>query len=174
MEDLELISFNDPRLRKPPAEFDFEKDDALEVSKNLHVAMVKSGGIGISANQLGLDMKVFVIDKIGEMPGKTFFNPELIGVSNETDVMKEGCLSYPGLWLMIKRPVRCVIKYCNEKNEEIVEEFNGIPARVILHEYDHMVGQNFTMRASKLKIQRALKGLDKKVKNYKRKNSYVR
>jgi peptide deformylase len=88
--------------------------------------------------------------------------------------MKEGCLSYPGLWLMIRRPVTCALKYYNEENEEVVEEFSGIPARVVLHEYDHMVGQNFTMRASKLKIQRALKSMDKKVKNYKRKNSNVR
>lgn len=174
MEDLQLISFNDPLLKKIPADFDFEENDAKDISEKLHVAMVKTGGIGISANQVGLDMKVFVINKIGDMPGKTFFNPELIGVSNQTTVMREGCLSYPGLWLMIKRPVTCALKYYNEDNEEIVEEFSGIPARVILHEYDHMVGQNFTMRASKLKIQRALKSMDKKVKNYKRKNSNVR
>jgi peptide deformylase len=60
----------------------------------------------------------------------------------------------------------CILKYQNEKGEEIIEEFKGVSARVILHEYDHMLGQNFTMRASSLKIQRALKSLDKKVKNY--------
>ena len=82
--------------------------------------------------------------------------------------MREGCLSYPGLWLMIKRPQGAIFKYQNEKGEEVVEEFKGIPARVMLHEYDHMLGQNFTMRASSLKIGMALKKLDKKIKNFKR------
>jgi peptide deformylase len=59
----------------------------------------------------------------------------------------------------------------NEEGEELIEEFGGVPARVILHEFDHMVGQNFTMRASSLKINRALKSLDKKVKAYRRGNA---
>jgi peptide deformylase len=72
MEDLELISFTDPLLKKAPADFNFEENDAKDISEKLHVAMVKTGGIGISANQVGLDMKVFVINKIDDMPGKTF------------------------------------------------------------------------------------------------------
>ncbi len=168
MEDLELIPFADPLLKKAPELFDFEKEDAKEISERLFIAMKKCGGIGISANQVGLDMRVFVVGNVEGMQEKAVFNPELLSVGSQTIPMREGCLSYPGLWLMIRRPVSCVLKYMNEEGEELVEEFGGVPARVILHEFDHMVGQNFTMRASSLKINRALKSLDKKVKAYRR------
>lgn len=167
MEELKLISFNDPLLKKEPELFDFEKEDAKTISERLFIAMKQTGGVGISANQVGLDMKVFVIGGSG-LDEKAIFNPELLSVGKEVVTMREGCLSYPGLWLNLTRPTSCVLKYQDENGEEVVEEFGGIPARVILHEYDHMVGQNFTQRASSLKIQRALKHLDKKVKKFSR------
>lgn len=167
MEKLKLISFNDPLLKREPAPFDFEKEDAKEIKSRLLVAMKETGGVGLSANQVGLDMKVFVIGGSG-LEEKAIFNPELLSVGKNAVTMREGCLSYPGLWLNLTRPNTCVLKYQDENGEEVIEEFGGIPARVILHEYDHMVGQNFTMRASSLKIQRALKHLDKKVKKFSR------
>jgi len=172
MEELKLLPFTDPRLKIPPTEFDFDNDDAEKLSEQLFIAMYKAGGVGLSANQVGIDKKVFVIGGKG-LDEKAIFNPELVDVSDETSSLKEGCLSYPGLWLMIKRPVGCIFKYYDEKGNETVEEFKGIPARVMLHEYDHMLGQNFTMRASSLKIQRALKKLDKKVKRYKKEKNNV-
>lgn len=162
MEKLELISFNDPLLKKVPELFDFEKDDAKELSKQLLVAMREFGGVGLSANQVGFDKKVFVIGGAG-MDDKAIFNPELLSVGKSGITMREGCLSYPGLWLNLTRPDTCVLKYKDVNGEEVIEEFGGVYARVVLHEFDHMVGQNFTMRASALKIERALKALDKKV-----------
>lgn len=162
MEKEKLISFTDPLLKKAPELFDFEKEDAKEVSKRLIAGMKQFGGVGLSANQIGLDMRVFVIGGSG-LQEKAFFNPELLTVSQTGVTMREGCLSYPGLWLNLTRPDSCTLKYQDENGEEIIEEFGGVYARVVLHEYDHMVGQNFTMRASSLKIQRALKALDKKV-----------
>lgn len=173
MRELKLLPFGDPKLRTPPKEFDFESEDAGELKKDLFAAMYKEGGVGLSANQVGLDYKVFVMGGQG-VESKVVFNPVLMNVSDEVVTLKEGCLSYPGLWLMIKRPVGAIFKYQDEKGEEVIEEFKGIPARVMLHEYDHMLGQNFTMRASGLKIQRALKQLDKKVKRFKQKNGVLR
>lgn len=157
-----LISFNDPLLKRAPELFDFEKDDAKEISKRLILGMKQFGGVGLSANQIGLDMRVFVIGGSG-LQEKAFFNPELLTVSKTGVTMREGCLSYPGLWLNLTRPDACTLKYQDANGEVVIEEFGGVYARVVLHEYDHMVGQNFTMRASSLKIQRALKALDKKV-----------
>ena len=157
-----LISFNDPLLKKAPELFDFEKDDAKEISNRLILGMKQFGGVGLSANQIGLDMRAFVIGGSG-LQEKTFFNPELLTVSKTGVTMREGCLSYPGLWLNLTRPDACTLKYQDVNGEVVIEEFGGVYARVVLHEYDHMVGQNFTMRASSLKIQRALKALDKKV-----------
>jgi len=162
MEKEKLISFTDPLLKKEPERFDFEKDDAKEISKRLILGMKQFGGVGLSANQIGLDMRVFVIGGSG-LQEKAFFNPELLTVSKTGVTMREGCLSYPGLWLNLTRPDACSLKYQDENGEVVIEEFGGVYARVVLHEYDHMVGQNFTMRASSLKIQRALKALDKKV-----------
>ena len=166
MEELELLPFADPKLKTPPKEFDFESDDAEQLSEQLFIAMRKFGGVGLSANQVGLDKKVFVIGG-KNIEEKAVFNPRLVEVSDEMVSIREGCLSYPGLWLMISRPNKALFSYKDESGEEVVEEFSGIPARIMLHEYDHMLGQNFTMRASKLKIDRALKKLDKKVKRYK-------
>ena len=166
MEELKLLPFVDPKLKMPPDIFNFEKENAEEISEHLFIAMRKLGGVGLSANQVGLNKRMFVIGGSSNISEKVIINPDLLSVSDKTTIMKEGCLSYPGLWLLIKRPMGCILKYQNEKGEEIIEEFKGVSARVILHEYDHMLGQNFTMRASSLKIQRALKSLDKKVKHY--------
>ena len=99
---------------------------------------------------------------------KAFFNPLIVGVGDEKEAMKEGCLSFPGLWLMVSRPKQCMIKYQDETGEEKIETYEGVTSRVIQHEFDHMLGYNFTMRVSKLKMDRALKSIDKKVKKYQR------
>lgn len=64
---------------------------------------------------------------------------------------------------MVKRPTKCTLKYQNENGDEVVEEFLDLAARVVLHEYDHMLGQNFTQRVSKMKLDRAIKAQKKKV-----------
>lgn len=166
MTELKLIPFADPTLKTEPSLFDFENGNAEEISERLFITMKKTGGVGLSANQVGLDMKVFVIGGTN-IPERAIFNPVLMNVSNDTSTMREGCLSYPGLWLTITRPAGCILKYQDENGNETVEEFKGIPARIVLHEYDHMIGKNFSMRASKLKIERAVKALDKKVKLFK-------
>ena len=169
VDELELIPFNDPLLKRKPTPFDFEKDNAKEIKEKLLARMEELGGVGLSANQVGLDMAVFVMgDNQPDGMSKAFFNPEILGVSDDKESMREGCLSFPMLWLMISRPVQCMIKYYDEEGEEKMETYEGVTSRVIQHEYDHMLGQNFTMRASKIKLDRALKAIDKKVKKYRR------
>ena len=169
MEDLVLLPFNDDLLKRPPKPFDFDKDDPKEIKDKLIGKMRELGGVGLSANQVGLDMAVFVIGD-GQIDGlqKAFFNPLIVGVGDEKEAMKEGCLSFPGLWLMVSRPKQCMIKYQDETGEEKIETYEGVTSRVIQHEFDHMLGYNFTMRVSKLKMDRALKSIDKKVKKYQR------
>ena len=172
---LKLIDPMNDLLKRAPAKFDFEKDDPIQVKEDLLEAMEWVGGVGLSANQVGLDMAVFVIgDGQEEGATKAFYNPEIVGCSKDEDVMKEGCLSFPGLWLMVKRPKQVVIKYYDEDNEEKIETYEGVAARVILHEYDHMLGANFTMRVSKLKLERAFKALEKKIKKHQRRMKHTR
>ena len=168
--ELDLIPFFDPLLKTNPSPFDFEKDDAKDLKAKLLKKMYDLGGVGLSANQVGIDKAVFVIGDGNKEEGleKIFINPEIVGVGEDKESMKEGCLSFPGLWLMVSRPTQVAIKYWDEEGEEFVETYQGVTARVILHEYDHMIGQNFTMRGTKLKLDRAMKALDKKVKKYQR------
>lgn len=149
-------------LRTPPELFDFEKDGdkAQEIADKMSEAMVKFGGIGLSANQVGLNARMFVMrteDK-GIVP---FFNPELTKVSQETDLMKEGCLSFPDIYLMIKRSTTIELKYQDVKGEEQVIMLDGLAARCVQHEIDHLNGVLFLQRASRLKLERALKARPK-------------
>lgn len=172
--DLHLLKFNDPFLQRVPAPFRFEDMDqhggfnATELKERLLEVMYRDGGVGLSANQVGINAAVFVMGDKASNFEKIFINPKIIGVGEEQESIREGCLSFPGLYLMVKRPTKCAIQYFDEEGEEIVEEYQGVSARVILHEYDHMLGQNFTMRVSRVKLERALKALQKKVKKHQR------
>jgi peptide deformylase len=169
-----LLPMTDSSLSKIPEPVDLEKEDLKQLKADLLESMYHFGGIGLSANQVGIDKKFFVLgselvtDEEENKFEKSFFNPTLLTVSEEEESVKEGCLSYPGLWLMVKRPVQCTIKYYNSEGEEIVETYEGVSARVILHEYDHMLGMNFTQRVSKLKLERGLKAAEKKFKKHQR------
>jgi len=177
-EKLELLQITDDRLKVAPKEFDFDSHDAKEYSSVLMRKMIELGGVGLSANQVGLDMKVFTMGikhpDSGEELRRTLFNPVLIAVGNEQAVIKEGCLSIPGLYLHVKRPTECTMTYTNEEGEEKTETYRGIAARVALHEFDHMLGRNFMHRVSKFKLNRAMTALEKKVNKFNRGQSNVR
>ena len=93
-----------------------------------------------------------------------FFNPELTRVSQETDLLKEGCLSFPDIYLMIKRPRVCEMKYQDADGNEHSTMLDGVGARCAQHEIDHLNGIVFLQRASKLKLERALKSRPKERK----------
>ena len=158
----ELIEEASKVLRTPPPVFDFEnpKEDPKEIEKNMAEAMETFGGIGLSANQVGLPYRMFVM-RTADSGIKAFFNPELTAVSQETDLMKEGCLSFPDLYLMIKRSKVVELKYQDADGEEHTLQLDGIGARCVQHEIDHLNGIVFLQRASRLKIERALKARPK-------------
>lgn len=148
-------------LRQPPLEFDFENppEDPKEIEKNMAEAMDKFGGLGLSANQVGLPYRMFVMRT--QDGTQAFFNPELTKVSQETDLLKEGCLSFPDIYLMIKRSKVVEMKYQDADGEEHLTTLDGIGARCVQHEIDHLNGILFLQRASSLKLERALKARPK-------------
>lgn len=148
-------------LRQPPLEFDFENPthDPKEVEQKLSEAMEKFGGIGLSANQVGLDVRMFVMRTQDGI--QAFFNPELTRISQETDLLKEGCLSFPDIYLMIKRSKVVEMKYFDADGEEHITSLEGLGARCVQHEIDHLNGIIFLQRASKMKLERALKSRPK-------------
>lgn len=168
----ELIEEASNVLRTPPPEFDFEnpKEDPKEIEKNLAEAMDKFGGIGLSANQVGLPYRVFVM-KTADKGTVAFFNPKITRASQETDLMKEGCLSFPDLYLMIKRSSGIEFEYQDSDGEKHTLILEGMGARVVQHELDHLNGIVFLQRASRLKIERALKA---RPKEKKRREEYQR
>lgn len=163
LKNLQLVEFGDKALKTKPAPFDFEKYDAEEVCKAIFNKQMQLNGAGLSANQVGLDMQVFTFGD-GKDLVRYIINPEIVDLSDEYVTMREGCLSLPGVWLNLKRPVDVTARYQRTDGSWATEKFLQIAARVFLHEYDHMLGQNFTQRASKLKLDMALKKIQSKAK----------
>ena len=162
---MELIKFTDPALRKVPETFDFETQNAQELADTLWEESRRLRGLGLSANQVGIDSKVFVMGS-DDTNRKNVFNPHVISVSKETELAREGCLSYPGLWLSVKRPKQVTISYQTVDGTHVVETFVGLQARIAQHEFDHMEGLNFSDHVSQLKLDMALKSLNKRARKY--------
>ena len=164
---MKLIHAPNSWLDKQVAEFDFEKHDAVEISDRMIDLMVKEGGLGLAANQVEFDGQIFVM-RPTLFDAKTPFeaiNPGITAVSEETEIGPEGCLSYPGLWLDVKRPVAISAKYFDRTGKECTIDLYDLDARCFLHEYDHLQGITFTDRVSKLKLDRARKKQQKRLKN---------
>lgn len=153
-EELKLIHFADPRLKTPPAPFDFENEHpekAQQLASLLYDKMLEFGGVGLSANQVGLNYRVFVF---GNADNHTvMFNPTVVAVSKETSTMEEGCLSFPGFFLTLKRPRDVVLSWQDAVGAIQTAKYTGLAARVILHEYDHMEGVSFVDHASNFKLR---------------------
>ena len=153
--EIKLIPPSDPRVQSAIAPFsdDMLKDegfkDRKELSDSMFTAMKKYGGIGLTCNQVGLPFNMFVLgDHVGLENGLKMacFNPIIISTGVEEVAMKEGCLTFPFVFLMITRPRKIVVKYEDENKVDHKVKLDGFPARVFLHEFDHMEGINFTQR----------------------------
>ena len=177
-----LIPPSDPRLLMQIAPFmddtleQFGFADRKELSKVMYDNMVKYGGLGLSANQVGLPYRMFVMGghpQVEDGKVRTVFNPLINDVSPESINLKEGCLSFPFLFLSIKRPKWCSVRYTDENGEEIEETLHGMSARIFMHENEHMNGYVFTDLVSKLKLERAEKSKQKMIKEIKRRQSGI-
>lgn len=149
---LNLVSPHDPRLRQPTQRFDFDNPpmDPKELIDNLVETMVAKRGVGLSANQVGLPYSVFVIGH-PDVPEDiiTVFNPTIVSEDNHIVLAEEGCLSFEGLFVKIKRPESIRARFTNERGETDTIRLSGFTARAFQHEYDHLQGIVFTDIASK-------------------------
>lgn len=164
--DFKLLDENDIRLRQSPAKFIFTSIElAKDMADKLFETMIEHNGIGLSANQVGINMQFFVMGS-ADSARRYVFNPEILEISDDEVLIKEGCLSFPGMFLPIKRPSWIKVRYQNEFGEIQIETFTGLTARVFLHEFDHMMGKVFTEKVSKLKLDLANKKRAKFLKRY--------
>ena len=121
--------------------------DRGKLSYTLTENMFHHNGVGLSANQIGIKERAFVM--ISDMESQdtlTCFNPKIVKESKEMVTMEEGCLSYPEVFLDIPRPETIVVKYEDEGKELHKIKLTGFIARIFQHEYDHMEGIDFTQR----------------------------
>jgi len=166
---MELIYAPSDWLQKKVQPFDFDKTNAVETAQKMVDIMGNSRGIGLSANQVGLDAQIFVMQPTRHKEIKDPFaviNPVVQKISEETSLEYEGCLSYPNLILKISRPSKLVASFLDADAKECIIELDGYDARCFLHEYDHLQGIDFTDRVSKLKLDMAKKKKKKLEKRY--------
>ena len=121
--------------------------DRHHLSRVLIENMIHHNGIGISANQIGIWERAFaMVRDLENNEVMVCFNPRIIKSYTEEVEMEEGCLSYPELFLKIKRPDKIVVKYEDEDKKTHKLKLQGLASRVFQHEYDHMEGIDFTQR----------------------------
>jgi len=172
----ELIPPSDPRVNTMIAPFndnllkEYNLKDRKELSDKMFEVMIKYGGIGLTCNQIGLPFNMFVMgghSKIENGKKYTCINPKIVSASEEQILFKEGCLTFPFLFLAIKRPKTVVVQYETVEGGEVEETLDGMFSRIYQHEYDHTLGRVFTERVSKLKLDLAKKKADKIMKRLK-------
>ena len=156
---LDLLPEDHPVLHKEPLPwvFDPPQADPKLMYDVMLENMVYHRGLGLSANQIGMPVKVFSMRIDDTDMAIVCFNPEILEESDEMVIMEEGCLSYPLLYLKKKRPEKLSVKYQNADGDTIDAHFEGLAARVFHHEMDHMEGKTFLDGVSKIKLQSARK-----------------
>ena len=156
-----LIEAENPimKVRLSGCRPDLDRD---EIERKLIDSMEHYQGIGLSANQIGIMERVFVMySDVKKRETIICFNPEVTIYSDTKILMDEGCLTYPGLWLKVKRSDNVGVQYEDKTGEIQRQSMLGLECRIFLHEYDHMEGTDFTQKVSKLRLKRAQKRLSK-------------
>jgi len=153
----EIVKYPNSVLRKKCQEVKVITPEIKELGWDMVEAMQEKEGVGLAAPQVGETKRIIVVQ--AERP-LVFFNPKIIKKTKETEVAEEGCLSFPGLWLKVKRAKGVEIEVLDQNGEKIRIKVDGFPARVFQHEIDHLDGVLFIDRISfwqRLKIRKKLK-----------------
>jgi len=156
---LPIIAYGDPVLRQKAKEIDADYPDLKILIENMFETMYAASGVGIAAPQIGLPIRLFVIDATPYQEDepylkdfkKVFINAEILEETGDSWLSSEGCLSIPDIREDISRQPTVTIRYLDENWQEHEETYSGLAARVIQHEYDHIEGKLFTDKLSPLR-----------------------
>ncbi len=163
---LPIIGYGDPVLRKVGEDISAEYPNLKETISNMYETMYNACGVGLAAPQVGLAVRLFIVDtnpfsddedlnptEQKELKGfkRTFINAKIIKEEGDEWAFNEGCLSIPDIREDVYRKERITVEYCEEDFVMKTEVFDGLIARVIQHEYDHIEGILFTDKISSLK-----------------------
>ena len=161
-----IVAYGDPVLRKEAKEISKDYPKLEDVISNMWETMYNAAGVGLAAPQVGLPIRIFMVDtepfsddpdfneaEQKELAGfkQTFINAQIIEETGDEWSFNEGCLSIPNVREDVFRPENVTIEYYDENFKKHTETFNGLIARVIQHEYDHIEGILFTDKISSLK-----------------------
>lgn len=139
-------------------------DSAIQELTQEMLQMMRVGkGIGLAAPQIGLASRIFVVEVDNDKP-RVFINPSILETSTEQSKYEEGCLSIPGIYADVSRAANVKIQAWNERGRPFTLDADGILARVILHEYDHLEGTLFIDRLPEHKQQKLLAQYQKKIR----------
>lgn len=161
-----IVGYGDPVLRKVGENIEKSYPNIKELIETMYETMYNASGVGLAAPQIGLAIRLFVIDTAPfsdsdglssdeqvQLKGfkQTFINAKMIVEEGDEWAFNEGCLSIPDVREDVIRNEKITIEYCDENFDKKIEVFDGMIARVIQHEYDHIEGILFTDKISSLK-----------------------
>jgi peptide deformylase len=165
-----ILTVPDPVLKQVSKRVDAVTDETRALMDDMLETMYAAPGIGLAAVQVGVPIRVIVMDlaKEDEKPNPQYFvNPEILETDDETQTYEEGCLSVPDYFDEVERPKRAKLRYLNYKGEQVEEWAEGMYAVCIQHEMDHLQGTLFIDHLSRLKRNFAIN----KVKKAKKKDA---
>ena len=135
---LNIRIFGDPILRMRAREVEQFDDGLRELADDMLETLRAAHGVGLAANQVGVLKRLFVWEH-GDRNG-AFVNPEVVETSEELETIDEGCLSFPGMFYPLDRPLRARVRGADVHGEPIEQVGEGMMARILLHELDHLNG----------------------------------
>lgn len=154
---MNLVDKNDPLITTVCKPFDFLAPpfEPIDFANKLVKKMYDLNGIGLAANQVGIPYRVFAMR--GSPENFVCFNPRIVDVSEATVVLEEGCLTYPGLLVKIKRPQHIKVRFETPNGDTLTKQFTGMTARIFLHELDHLDGIVYYTRANRYHRDKAFR-----------------
>jgi peptide deformylase len=161
---LPIVAYGDPVLKKVCENIDENYPDLQQLIQNMWDTMNNANGVGLAAPQIGLAIRLFIVDTKAEEEEevfkKVFINAQILEETGEPWAFNEGCLSIPDVREDVMRKPNILIKYYDENWQLHEEQVSGFAARVIQHEYDHIEGKLFTDKLSLLRKQMLRSRLD--------------
>ena len=162
-----IVLFPDPVLLRPTREVEVVDDELRALIEDMKETMYAAPGIGLAANQIGLSLRLCVVDlTAGEEEGHfhAFVNPRILTAEGE-DRAEEGCLSFPDVHVEVTRPERITVEALDAQGESFQMEADGMMAKAIQHECEHLDGHTFLRNVSNLKRDLIKRQIRKRIKN---------
>jgi peptide deformylase len=166
----DLTIYPDPRLRVRAATITAFDDELASIVKAMFERMYASNGVGLAAPQVGLKIRLFVLNEAGEAgqgEEMVFVNPTITQRVGTPNLYEEGCLSFPQIYAEVERPSSCHVTWQDLAGNEHERDFDGFLSRIIQHEYDHLEGVLLVDRMSPADKARHRHALDELVEDYK-------